>query len=174
MNELILPLSVIMGLLCFALAARWYILPTLDKHSLTDGLTALLLLHGFRYVGLAFLVPGVTSAPLDPRFANPAAWGDLFAAWLALLAIAGLRNNWRIALPVTLVANVFGLLDLINAVVRGLRYTPDGHLGATWFIPTVIVPLLVVSHFVIFRQLYFAWSPQSIGGGQQDAAIGIR
>ena len=173
MNELILPLSVSMGLLCFALAARWYLLPALDKHSLTDGLTALFLLHGFRYVGLAFLVPGVTSAPLDSRFANPAAWGDLLAAWLALFAIAGLRKNWRIALPVALIANVFGLLDLVNAVVRGLLYTPDGDLGATWFIPTVIVPLLVVGHFVIFRQLILAWSRQTIAGRQNDAAIGI-
>lgn len=173
MNELILPLSVVMGLLCFGLAARWYLLPALDRHSLSDGLSALLLLHGFRYVGLAFLVPGVTSAPLDSRFANPAAWGDLFAAWFALLAIAALRNNWRFALPAALMANIFGLLDLVNAVARGLLYTPDGDLGATWFIPTVIVPLLVVSHIVIFRQLYLAWSRQTIAGQQQDPAIGI-
>jgi VanZ family protein len=156
MNELILPLSLVMGVLCFALAARWYVLPALDKYSLTDGLTALLLLHGFRYVGLAFLVPGVTAAPLDPRFANPAAWGDLAAAILALLAIAALRSNWRYAIPAVLIANLFGLLDLVNAVARGLLYTPDGDLGATWFIPTIIVPLLVVTHFVIFRQVYRA------------------
>jgi hypothetical protein len=156
MNELILPLSVVMGLLCFGLAARWYLLPFLDKYSLADGLTALLLLHGFRYVGLAFLVPGVTSAPLDPRFANPAAWGDLGAAVLALVAIAALRGDWRHAIPVVLIANLFGLMDLVNAVIRGLMYTPDGDLGATWFIPTVIVPLLIVTHFVIFRQVYRA------------------
>jgi hypothetical protein len=148
-----------MGLLCFGLAARWYLLPTLDNHSLTDGLTALLLLHGFRYVGLAFLVPGVTSAPLDPRFASHAALGDLGAAILALLAIAALRSNWRYAIPAVLIANLFGFLDLVNAVARGLLYTPDGNLGATWFIPTVIVPLLVVTHFVIFRQLYRASRP---------------
>jgi hypothetical protein len=156
MNELILPLSVGMGLLCFGLAARWYLLPALDKYALTDGLTALLLPHGFRYVGLAFLVPGVTSAPLDPRFAIHAAWGDLGAAVLALLAIAALRSNWRYAIPVVLIANLVGLLDLVNAVFRGLMYTPDGDLGATWFIPTVIVPFLVVTHFVIFRQVYRA------------------
>jgi hypothetical protein len=58
-----------------------------------------------------------------------------------------------------LIANLFGFLDLVNAVARGLLYTPDGNLGATWFIPTVIVPLLVVTHFVIFRQLYRASRP---------------
>jgi hypothetical protein len=164
MNELILPLSVAMGLLCFGLVARWYVIPLLEKHSLADGLTALLLPHGFRYVGLAFLVPGVTSAPLDVRVANPAAWGNLGAAVLALLAIAALRSDWRHALPVVLIANLFGLLDLVNAVIRGLIYTPDGDLGATWFIPTVIVPFLVVTHFVIFRQVYRARRPVSEEG----------
>jgi hypothetical protein len=156
MNDLILPLSLAMGLCCFGLAARWYVLPVLDRHPVSDGLTALLLVHGFRYVGLAFLVPGVTAAPLDSRFAAPAAWGDLAAAVLALLAIAALRCGWRFARPFVLFANAFGLLDLVNAVLRGLRYTPDGDLGATWFIPTVFVPLLVVSHIVIFRQLLLA------------------
>lgn len=173
MNELILPLSLGMGLLCFGLTARWYVLPALDKYSFTDGLTALLLLHGFRYVGLAFLVPGVTSAPLDPRFANPAAWGDLTAAVLALLAIAALRSGWRIAFAVVLTANLFGFLDLVNAVVRGLIYTPDGDLGATWFIATIIVPLLLVSHVVIFRQLYVARFRRVIAAQQQNPAIGI-
>lgn len=163
MNELILPLSVTMGFTGFGLVARWYLLPLLDKHSLTDGLTALLLPHVFRYVGLAFLVPGVTSAPLDPRFASHAAWGDLGAAVLALLAIASLRSNWRYAIPVVLIANLFGLLDLVNAVIRGLIYTPDGDLGATWFIPTVIVPFLIVTHFVIFRQVYRAHRPATEG-----------
>lgn len=168
MNDLILPLSVSMGLIGFGLAARWYLLPVLENHSLTDGLTALLFPHVFRYVGLAFLVPGVTSVPLDPRFASHAAWGDLGAAVLALLAIAALRNNWRYAIPTVLFANLFGLLDLINAVIRGLIYTPDGHLGATWFIPTVIVPFLVVTHLVIFRQAYQA--SRTVTGKEQVLA----
>lgn len=156
MIDLLLPVSVVLGLFCFSLAARWYLLPVLDRHTLAAGLTPLLLLHGFRYIGLAFLIPGVTAAPLDARFANPAAWGDLIAAVLALLAIAALRTNWRFAIHTVLVFNVFGLLDLVNAVYRGLRYTPDGDLGATFFIPTIVVPLLVVTHIVMFRQVYVA------------------
>jgi hypothetical protein len=128
MNELILPLSLVMGLLCFGLAARWYVLPVLDKYSLSDGLTALLLLHGFRYVGLAFLVPGVTATPLDPRFANPAAWGDLAAAILALLAITALRSNWRYAIPAVLFANLFRRRSRRNLVYTdGNRAITGGH-----------------------------------------------
>jgi hypothetical protein len=40
---------------------------------------------------LAFVVPGVVSPNLPDAFARPAAYGDLIAAILALLAVAGLR-----------------------------------------------------------------------------------
>ncbi len=93
---------------------------------------------------------GVTAQELDPRFANPAAYGDLLAALLALLAIVALRRDWRAAIPLVWIFNVEGTLDLLNAVVQGLRYTEDGMLGATYFIPTVVVPALLVSHVMVF------------------------
>ena len=43
-----------------------------------------------RFVGLSFLIPGVVSPSLSAAFAIPAAYGDLVAAVLAVLAIAGL------------------------------------------------------------------------------------
>ena len=48
------------------------------------------------------------------------------------------------------VFNVEGTLDLLNAVMQGLRYTDDGALGATFFIPAVVVPALLVTHVMIF------------------------
>jgi hypothetical protein len=99
---------------------------------------------------MAFLIPGVTSAPLDSRFADPAAYGDLLAAVLAIMAIVALRSSWKIAVPLVWLFNIEGTLDLLNALFQGLRYTEDGHLGATFFIPAVIVPLLLVMHYMIF------------------------
>ena len=46
--------------------------------------------------------------------------------------------------------NIEGFLDLLNALFQGLRYTPDGHLGATYFIPALIVPALLVTHVMVF------------------------
>ena len=110
----------------------------------------LLIFHSFRFIGLAFLIPGVTSQPLDSRFANPAAYGDLIAAVLAFLAILALHQGWSAATPIVWIFNIEGTLDLLNAVTQGLRYTQDGQLGATYFIPAVIVPALLVSHVMIF------------------------
>src|SRR5690348_6224137 len=61
--------------------ATWqYIWPALSKRTNADALRPILLLHGFRFVGLAFLVPGVVSPELPAAFARPAAYGDLASA----------------------------------------------------------------------------------------------
>jgi hypothetical protein len=148
--DLVLPLSMIMCLTAFGVIAKWYVIPLLNKVNTTQALIPLLLLNTFRFVGLAFLIPGVTSASLDPRFSSPAAYGDLLAALLAFLGIIALRQAWRISIPLVWLFNVVGLLDLLIAVSLGLRFTEDGHLGATFFIPAIIVPALIVTHIMVF------------------------
>jgi hypothetical protein len=148
--NLILPLSIVMGLVAYGFIAKWYVMPVLLTLPRAKALVPLLLLHCFRFIGLAFLIPGVTSQPLDARFSNPAAYGDLLAALLALLAILALRQGWRTAIPLVWVFNIEGFLDLLNAVIQGLRYTEDGALGSTFFIPAVVVPALLVTHVMVF------------------------
>ena len=149
-RDLILPLSMLMGLTVYSLIAKWYVMPVLRSLPRARALVPLLLLHSTRFIGLAFLIPGVTAEALDPRFANPAAYGDLLAALLALLAVFVLRQGWSAAVPLVWVFNVEGTLDLVNAVTQGLPYTDSGGMGATYFIPTVVVPALLVSHVMVF------------------------
>lgn len=154
MGELILPLSIVLSLVSYSLIAKWYVTPRLEGLPRAEALLPLVLLHTFRHIGMAFLIPGVTSAPLDPGFANPAAYGDLLAAVLALLAVAALRLHWSLATPLVWLFNIEGSVDLLNAVYQGLRRTPNlGDLGATYFIPAVIVPALLVTHYMVFRML---------------------
>ena len=67
-----------------------------------------------------------------------------------MLGILALRQGWRAAIALVWVFNVEGTLDLLNAVTQGLRYTEDGALGATYFIPAVVVPALLVTHVMVF------------------------
>ncbi len=145
-----LPISIAMSMVSFGLIARWYLWPWLRRVPPADALTPILLFHSFRHIGLAFLVPGVTAVTLDPRFAGPAAYGDLLAAVLALGAAVMLRAGWPGALGLVWVFNLEGTVDLLHAVYQGFRLTPDGHLGATYFIPAVVVPALLVTHAVVF------------------------
>ena len=142
-----------MSLLAYGLIARWHLMPWLTSVSRKRAFTPLLLLHSFRHIGLAFLIPGVTAQALDPRFANPAAYGDLLAGVLALLALLALRMDWPVAILLVWIFNIFGTVDLLNALMQGMRHNPPGSMGSTHFIPAVIVPALLVTHYLIFVRL---------------------
>ena len=54
------------------------------------------------------------------------------------------------ALVLVWIFNVVGTIDLLNAL-RHVNVVP--HIGAAWYIPTFLVPLLLVTHFMIFVRL---------------------
>ncbi len=149
----IFPLSIILSLVSFSLIGKWYVMPRLVSVPRPAALTPLLLLHSFRHIGMAFLLPGVTAIALDSRFATPAAYGDLLAALLAFLAILALRQQWAVGIPLIWIFNVVGTVDLLNALWQGFRHISGGQFGAMYFIPVVIVPALLVTHYMIFRLL---------------------
>ena len=144
-------LQVLLSLVGYSLIARFYVAPRLAALPLPAALTPLLLLHAFRHLGMVFLVPAVVGTALPPAFAVPAAYGDLLAALLALLAIAALRTAWPLAIPLVWLFNVEGTLDLVNAFSQGLLN--DVQLGAAYYIPTFAVPALFVTHAMIFTML---------------------
>ena len=148
---LIFGLQFLFSLVISSLVARWYVAPRLGPLPLGAALTPLLFLHTTRHLGLVFLVPSVTGGVLPREFAVPAAYGDLLAALLALLAIVALRARWPIALALVWIFSLAGTLDLIYALVQGYRLGVQ--LGAAYFIPTVAVPALLVTHAMIFAML---------------------
>jgi hypothetical protein len=145
--------SVALSFVAWGSVTAEYIWPALRKQPRADALRPLLLLHSFRFIGLAFLVPGVVSPELSGDFARPAAYGDLIAAVLALLALAGLRS--RLGIGLVWAFNLWGSADLLFAFyqgVIGVRINP-GLLRAAYFIPTFVVPLLLITHGLVFRLL---------------------
>ena len=59
---------------CGVVTAR-YMWPELRLRSRAEALRPLLILHSFRFIGLAFLVPGVVSPDVPSAFAQSAAYG---------------------------------------------------------------------------------------------------
>jgi len=153
-SPVLFAISVTFGLAVWGTVAWQYIWPTLNKRPSPENLKPILLLHAFRFLGLAFAVPGVVSSALPAKFAQPVAYGDLLTAALALLALATLGT--RAGTVVTLVFNTFGAADLLFAFYQGSRISlPDnpGLLGAGYFILTAYVPLLLITHGLVFRIL---------------------
>ena len=152
---LIWGITVAFGFLAWSVFAVQYIWPAISKRERAEALRPILVLHGFRYIGLAVLVPGVVSPQLSATvFARELAYGDLAAASLALIALAALRS--RLAVPLVWIFSIVGTADLLNAFYQGsqisLANTP-GLLGAGYFIPVLGVPLLLVTHILAFRLL---------------------
>ena len=148
-------LSVLMNFVAFGLLTALYIWPRVRTLRREDALTALLVPHTFRFVGLSFLVPGVVAASLPPAFAAPAAYGDLIAALLAIAAILALTSGASWAIPLVWLFNVWGTGDLLNAFYQAqirVGLSPE-LLGAAFYIPTLVVPPLLVIHGLIFRLL---------------------
>jgi hypothetical protein len=140
-------ISVAFGLTAWGAVAWQYIWPALRERSSPESLKPILLLHGFRFLGLAFMVPGVVSTDLPAAFAQPVAYGDFITAILALLALATLGT--RIGTVLAWVFNTFGMADLFFAFYQGGRISlPDkpGLLGAGYFILAAYVPLLLITH----------------------------
>jgi hypothetical protein len=144
--------SIAFSVIAWGIVAARYIWPALREKPRTEALRPLLTLHSFRFLGMAFLVPGVVSPDLPSAFAQAAGWGDLVAAALALLALLLLSRAAGVA--VAWIFNVWGTFDLVNAFYQANSSgLVAGQLGATYFIPTVIVPLLLITHGLIFRIL---------------------
>ena len=150
--QIIFGTSVAFGLIAWSIVIVRYVWPLLHGQSRTDALRPLLMLHSFRFVGLAFLVTGIVSPDLSAEWARPAAYGDFIAAVLALLALAALPSRSGIALA--WIFSVWGGADLLYAFYQGNRVGLEpGQLGAAYFILTVLVPLLLITHALAFRIL---------------------
>jgi hypothetical protein len=147
--QILFGISVVLSFVAWGIVVGRYVWPALRSQTRADALRPLLLLHAFRFVGLAFLIPGVVSPDLPADFARPAAYGDLATAILALFSIVALRSSSGIILVWAF--NILGSADLLYAFYQGNRVGLEpGMLGAAYFIPTVFVPLLLITHGLVF------------------------
>jgi hypothetical protein len=145
-------ISIAFSFIAWGIVLARYLWPELRRQSRADAMRPLIMLHCFRFVGLSFLVPGVVSPDLPPAWALPAAYGDLVAVVLALLALAVLKST--LGIPLVWVFNLWGSADLVYAFYQGNQVGLEpGQLGAAYFIVTVLVPLLLITHGLVFLLL---------------------
>jgi hypothetical protein len=151
----LLGISVFGSLLSSTVVTALFFLPWLRTLVRKEALLWLVAPHMFfRFIGLSFLIPGVVSASLPKAWAAPAAYGDLVAGLLAILAVVGLERTANWAIAAVWIFNVWGLADLLFAFYEAahVQISP-GSLGAGFYLVTAIVPPLLVSHALVFRFL---------------------
>lgn len=137
-----------------SLVAVWYVLPALKRVPLRSSLPPLILLHLVRPVSLWLLAPGAIVKPTMPEtFATQTAYGDLLSASLALVAAVLVRREAKGAVLLAWLFNIVGFIDVVKNVAVGMAQSAPAHMGAMAFVPAYGVPVVILSHLLIFKLL---------------------
>ena len=72
---------------------------------------------------------------------------------LALASIAALRANSLFSIPLVWTFSIVGIADFTLAFPLALRLANPGDFGACIYIPMIVVPPLMVSHYLIIVKL---------------------
>ena len=159
-----LVLGYVAWLLCFGA----YIWPWLKRMDAVAAQRAIATIHSFRFFGLVFILPGVIGN-VPSGFGPFAAYGDFATGLLALLALLTVRVRplfWLFTVAFNLAGAVDILVDYYHGVTLGLA-DAAGQLGATYAIPIIYVPLLMITHVAAF---YLMVRPQAAPARQEAAA----
>jgi hypothetical protein len=159
-TETLFQIHLVSGYVAWLLCFSAYVWPWLTSMDRVAAQRAIATLHSFRFFGLVFILPGIVSPDLPAGFAVFAAYGDFGTGVLAMLALLTVRIRPLFWLFVV-AFNLMGTVDLIVDYYHAIQVDLPAHaewLGATYAIPIIYVPLLMITHIVAF---YFLLRPQS-------------
>jgi hypothetical protein len=132
-----------------------YVWPRLKAMPRVNAQRIIATLHSFRFFGLIFLVPGVVGPNLPAGFATFSAYGDFATGLLAMLALLTIRTRplfWLFVVAFNVVGSVDIIVDYYHGIQFGLPALA-GQLGASYVIPIIYVPLLMITHVAAFYLL---------------------
>jgi hypothetical protein len=167
--ETVFRLHLVSGYVAWLLCFGVYLWPRLRSLDRFEAQRAIATLHSFRFFGLVFIVPGVVGPNLPADFATFAAYGDFATGVLAMLALLTARIRlafWLFVVAFNLVGTADIIIDYYRATAVNLPALA-GELGATYAIPILYVPVLMITHVVAF---YFLLRPQPAAALAADAA----
>lgn len=159
-TEIIFQTQLVLGYAVWMLCFGTYVLPWLKAMDRVAAHRVIATLHSMRFFGLVFIVPGVVGPGLPASFAVPAAYGDFAAGILAIAALLTVRIRplfWLFVAAFNLVGAADLILNYYHATQVGLPALA-GQMGATYAIPILLVPLLMITNLVA---LYWLVRPQT-------------
>jgi nicotinamide riboside transporter PnuC len=151
--KLLFQLHLVLGYVAWLLCFGTYIWPRLKSMTPFDAQRVIATLHSFRFFGLVFLLPGIVSPELPPSFAVFAAYGDFATGVLAMLALLTTRVR-QVFWLLVVAFNVVGVIDLVVDYYHAIEADLPAHagqFGATYAIPVLYVPLLMITHVAALR-----------------------
>ena len=153
--ETIFQIHLVLGYVAWLLCFGVYVLPRLKSTEPFEAHRAIATLHSFRFFGLVSLLPGVVGPNMSASFAAFAAYGDFATGVLAMLALFTARIRplfWLFVVAFNLVGAADLILNYYHAIQIGLP-AHAGEFGATYAIPVIYVPVLMITHVIAFYLL---------------------
>jgi hypothetical protein len=154
-TETLFRIQLVLGYVAWLLVFGTYIWPRLRPMEPVTAQRLIATLHSFRFFGLVFILPGVVGPNLPASFAVFAAWGDFATGVLALLALLTAKVRplfWSLVVAFNVVGTTDILVDYYHAIRAGVP-AMAGQLSATYWIPVLYVPLLMITHAAAFWML---------------------
>jgi len=154
-SETLFRIQLVFGYVAWLLCFSVYVWPKLKAMDRFDAQRAIATLHSFRFFGLVFILPGVVGSGLPVGFATFAAYGDFATGVLAMLALLTARIRplfWLFVVAFNVVGAVDIIVDYYHGIQVGLAPLA-GELGATYAIPIIYVPILMITHVIAFYLL---------------------
>jgi len=139
-SETIFRIQLVLGYVACLLCFSVYVWPRLKAMDRFDAQRAIATLHSFRFFGLVFILPGIVGPDLPAGFLT-ARIRPLF---------------WSFVVSFNLVGATDIIVDYYHAIQVDVP-AMAGQLGATYAIPIIYVPVLMITHGVAF---YLLLSPQ--------------
>ncbi|MFM0238690.1 hypothetical protein [Paraburkholderia phytofirmans] len=158
--EILFQTQLVLGYVAWLPCLVVYVLPRLKSMDRAGALRAIATLHSFRFFGLVFILPGVVGPNLPAGFSQFAAYADFATGVLAMLALLTFRMRPLFYFFV-FAFNIVGAADIIVDYYHAIRLdlpAMAGQFGATYAIPIIYVPLLMLTHAVAF---YLLMRPQT-------------
>ena len=168
--DVVFNIQLVLGYVACLLCFRVYFWPRLSTMGSFEAQRVIATIHSFRFFGLVFILPGVVGPNLPASFAPFAAYGDLASGGLALLALLTTRIRplfWVFTVAFNFVGMADLVLDYYHAVRAGLPALA-GQLGATYAIPILYVPALMITHVAAF---YLLLRPQPNASMAGEVAV---
>ena len=168
--ETIFNLHLILGYVAWLLCFRVYFCPGSSQWTRSKCIAPSLRCIASASSGSSLSFQG-SSANLPASFATFAAYWDLATGVLAMLALLTVRIRplfWLFVVAFNLVGVIDLILDYYHAIQVGLPALA-GQLGATYVIPIIYVPVLMITHVVAFY-LLLRPQPKAVRAFAGDAA----
>ncbi|MGB3407721.1 MAG: hypothetical protein WBA67_09525 [Jannaschia sp.] len=143
-----------MAIAAYLLIFRIYLQSWLRAQSFEAAVTPFLVVHIFRYLGLALLVTGQVDPAVSRDALGIMAYGDVASGISALVAVVAITFGSRFVVPLVVLFSVIGIADLITigptALNAGVIVSP---IGTMWFFLVIFAPILLLSHIYIIVRL---------------------